>query len=368
MVSAVLRPAARQIPTSLLSAASERRRIVALTSQRRADWARFVGDQPEATVFHTLAWHDAVAESFPHEDIYLMAYEGDRVAGVLPMFLVNSMFTGRMLVSLPYAVGGGIVAENAGTTEALFEEARRIAARRRCGTIDLRSARASLPQLPVVERYAGFERELPESSEEVLAWLPRKARAAARNARTKFGLATLAGDEHLHEVWRLYSLSMRRLGSLAYSYAFFRALAKHTPDAHWTSIVQWNGRTVAGLFTLLFRERVMPYFVGTTNLAKRCSAANFIYLATMERAVAEGYRVFDFGRSRRDNAGSFDFKRLHGFEPRPLEYQTWVADDRPMPSLTPSNTRFAPARKVFRHLPLPLTRFIGARVANHIPA
>jgi FemAB-related protein (PEP-CTERM system-associated) len=341
-------------------------RVVTLASRRRADWEEYVRRHPQGTVFHTLAWHDAVAESFPHEDVYLLAYQGERVAGVLPMFMVNSLLCGRMLVSLPYAVGGGILADHEETADFLFDRAREIAAQRDCATIDLRSERATLPRLAVMERYVGFERRLPSRVEEILSWLPRKARAAARNARSKFGLIASFGDEHLPEVWRLYCKSMKRLGSLAYRYAFFERLAAHTPDAHWTCIVRWNGRTVAGLFTLLFRDRVMPYFVGTTAPARKCSAANFIYLATMERAVEEGYRVFDFGRSRRDNSGSYDFKRFQGFEPRPLEYQRHSTSARAL-ELTPANPVFRLARRVFRRLPLPVTRMVGARLADHIP-
>ncbi len=341
-------------------------RIVALASHRRGDWQAFIDRCADATVFHTLAWHDAVAEGFPHEDVYLMAYRGEHVVGVLPMFLVNSFLAGRTLVSLPYAVGGGILGNDEDAVAQLFAEAKRIAECRQCVTIDLRSAKAVLPDVPIVDRYVGFERELPGRSDDVLGWLPRKARAAARNARSKFGLTASFGDEHLREVWRLYSISMRRLGSLAYSFSFFERLAGHFAEQHWTCLVRYQGRPVAGLFTLLFRDRVMPYFVGTSRVAKRCSAANFIYLVTMERAVSEGFGVFDFGRSRRDNTGSYDFKRFHGFEPRPLEYQQYSLG-LPARELTPSNPAFAAARRVFRYLPLPVTRVLGARLANHIP-
>ena len=64
----------------------------------------------------------------------------------------------------------------------------------------------------------------------MLGWLPRKARAAARNGRQKFGLEIFYGDEHLKQVWYLYTLSMRRLGTLSYPYSFFRKTVDHTPN------------------------------------------------------------------------------------------------------------------------------------------
>jgi FemAB-related protein (PEP-CTERM system-associated) len=308
-----------------------------------------------------------VEAAFKQKSFYLTAVRDGRLVGVLPLFLVVSCFGGRMLVSVPYAVGGGILADDAECISALFDRAKAIARDRDCSTIDLRSEHAIVPGLPTVGRYVGFRRALPERVEDVLGSLPRKARAAARNARDKYRLTVSFGDEHLRDVWRLYSIGMRRLGSLNYPYVFFERLIARTPKRHWVSLVRWNGRPVAGLVTFLFKDCVMPYFVGTTHDAKRCSAANFIYLTTMERGVAAGYRVFDFGRTRRDNQGSFDFKRLHGFEPRPLHYQIHTVNGREPLNLSPDNPKYRLARRVWSHLPLHVTRPLGARLAKHFP-
>ena len=344
-------------------------------------WDDYVRNHEDGTLFHTWAWREAVREAFRHEAVYLAAFDTDRqagftgrIVGLLPLFYINSGFGGRMLVSVPYGVGGGIIANDNAIAAALFDAAKRVAAERKCVTIDLRSERASVATLPVVERYSGFRKTLPDRPEEVLGWLPRKARAAARNARNKYRLEIVVGDEHLREVWRLYTISMRRLGSLAYPYRFFERLLAHTPGAHWVSLVRWpsetglpGGRAVAGLVTFSFRDSVIPYFIGTTPQAKACSAANLIYLDAMERGVADGFRVFDFGRSRVDNAGSFNFKRFNGFAPRPLEYQVYVAPGAKQPNLTPSNPKFQLARALWRHLPMSVTRVVGGRLARHIP-
>ena len=115
----------------------------------------------------------------------------------------------------------------------------------------------------------------------------------------------------------------------------------------------------------LYNDRVMPYFVGATHDARQFSAANFIYLVAMERGVEEGYRIFDFGRSRRENAGSFDFKRFHGFEPSSLGYQRFVVSGAEAPNISPSNPRYRLARRVWSHLPLWVTQPLGARIAKH---
>ncbi len=330
-------------------------------------WDAYVLSHDDGTIFHSMGWRDAVANSFGHRPYYLIARRGSDIVGVLPLFLVKSCLAGRMLVSVPYAVGGGILTDDRRASIALFDYAKDLADRERCRSLDLRSENASVSELPIIEKYVGFERELPVLAEEVFGWLPRKARAAARNGRDKYDLSNSFGDEHLHDVWLLYVRGMKRLASIAYPQKFFRELLTAFQGKCWVSLVSKDGQPVAGLVSFLFRDRVMPYFIGTSDDASRYSAANFIYFSLMERAVQECYRVFDFGRSRVDNTGSYNFKRFNGFEPRRLQYQTYIPHGQKAPDLSPTNPTFGLARRAWRYLPLGVTRVVGGYVSKHVP-
>ena len=330
-------------------------------------WDPFVSGQPGSSFFHTTAWMESVAAAFGHEVIYLTARRGAQVVGVLPLARVRSLIAGTMLVSVPYAIYGGVVAEEPEAATALLEAARDEARRVKARCIDLRSERAAFTDLPRIDRYVTFKRELPDRPEDVLAWLPRKARAAARNARKKFGLTVRFDDDQLPQAWRLYSRSMRRLASLNYPYRFFEELVARSPSGHLVSMVYDGSRPVAGLVSFIFGDTVLPYFVGSTEDANRLSAFNLIYQTLAERAVELDLRVFDFGRSRIDNTGCCDFKRFQGFEPTPLEYQCDTQPGHKPPDLTPSNPRFSLARRIWPKLPLPVTARLGAWLAKHVP-
>lgn len=356
-----------QIPSPQAQSISSPLVVELLSTHTVGAWDEYVLGHCEATFFHQLLWRDVVRDVFGHQACYLVGLRNGRIVGVLPLFLVASRLAGRLLVSVPYGVGGGVLADDDSVADALAREAITIGKQRKCRSIDLRSERASLPGWSVVDRYMTFRRELPENPSEVLTWLPRKARAAARNGRQKFGLEILHGDEHLKKVWHLYTLSMRRLSSLSYPFSFFRKVVEKTQDRHLVSLAIWNGKPIAGLLSFVFRDRILPYFLGTTVEARRCSAANYIYLCLMEWAVERGVRVFDFGRSRVDNTGSYDFKRFQGFTPTPLFYQTHVLAGQTPPKLSPTDSRYRLARKVWPLLPLWLTKSVGARLATHLP-
>ncbi len=337
-------------------------------NDQRGAWQSYANRFPSATLFHSLNWMDAVLSSYPHRPHYLMARNQGDLVGVFPLFEVRSLLAGRILVSVPYAVYGGVLCDNQDVADALLTEARRIAYRIGARYIDIRSSSARWPDLTTIDRYVTFMRDLPPSIDDVLGLFPRKARAEIRRARDKFRLAVRFDDAQLSTVWKLYSRSMRRLGSPNFRYRFFQALVEATPGRHLVSVIYHGGEPVAGLLSLIHRHTVYPYYSGCDHVpATRMSANNYLYMALMEEAVEMGLKKFDFGRTRVDNSGSYNFKKNQGFEPTPLGYQFDMPNGGRVPNLTPSNLKFYLAQQVWKKLPLAVTRPLGSWLSASIP-
>lgn len=233
--------------------------------------------------------------------------------------------------------------------------------------LDLRSAVANAPGFEPVEGYLGFVRELPLHPNEVPAFLPKRARAAARHARDRDGVVVQHDAALVGAVWQLYCRSMRRVGSINYPYRFFAELFARLGGRAWATVA-WRGhRPVAGAISFVFGDTVMPYVLGVDERVSCDGAANLLFRSVMERAVRSGLRRFDYGRSREDNRGAIGFKKNQGFKPHPLGYQRFVPPGQKPRNLKPSNPRFALARQVWRKLPLPMTRALGAWLARSIP-
>ena len=71
-------------------------------------------------------WRNVVEKTYKHKPIYLMAKEDSEIKGALPLFLMRSWVFGKKLVSVPFALYGGVCANNKIVEEALIEEAKRI--------------------------------------------------------------------------------------------------------------------------------------------------------------------------------------------------------------------------------------------------
>jgi len=338
-------------------------------------WENYVNQHPQGTFFHTLIWRDAVEEVFGHDSKYLAAWRNDRIVGVFPLMRIRSSITGTILVSIPYAVYGGTLADDQDTHQALLHHAQNLAERYRAQWIDIRCREQQWLELPVVKRYVTFRKTLPDDPEKVMSGLPRKARAAARHARNRYQLVASFDDDHLSTVWSLYSKSMRRLASLNYPSRFFELLIDRTSEpntdhgkpGHLVQLVFHKNKPIAGLISFIYRHTLMPYFAGCDERFAKYHPNNFLYLTAMEEGIRLGCNVFDFGRSRIDNTGSYNFKRFQGFEPSPLHYQYYVPKGGRVPDLHPNNPRLSMARRVWPRLPLSVTRPLGAWLSKSVP-
>ena len=282
-------------------------------------WDRYVCHHPQATVFHRPAWSQAVRAAYPrHQPLHLAAWNDGEMAGILPLFSIKSLFVGRVLVSIPYATYGGILADDDASARAILAAAQELCRGQEAQYLELRHRDQTDLDLPCFGRYDTFRKPLPSTVEDVLPSLPRKARAAARHG---LGFLTVdSGPQWLDDIYDLYSLTLARLGSPNYRKRLFEQLRlAYGQDLH-CMVVLHEGRPVAGVVSFIFRDEITPYFSGSMDESKTISASNVMYLKLQEYAVARGLRWFDFNRTRRDNHGPYDFKRHQGFSPSPLHY------------------------------------------------
>jgi len=336
-------------------------------------WERLVAFHADATLFHELAWIKAIQNSYGQTPHYLVAGRGTRVTGILPLFEVGGPFTGRALVSVPYGIYGGVLAEDLQSESALLLAARDLQDRIGARYVELRQRELldgednNAPELQPIRRYVTFRKELPTRREDVLATLPRKARAAARQGRDRHELTATFGVEQLDPFYSLYVRSMRRLGSPPYSKRFLGAVLDAFGERADVLLVREGRQPRAGLIAIRFRDEMFAYVSGADERYTHLQVNNFMYLVLMEEAVRQGLGVFDFGRSRKDNPGPYAFKCNQGFEPRELPYRIHLRPGEKPPNVTPSNKAFSLPRKLWRRLPMPVVRSLGSLLTRWIP-
>ena len=345
-------------------------------------WDAFVSRHPLGTFYHLTGWSRAVRETFRHTPHHLVVEQGRRWLGVLPLFLTKSPFLGKNLVSVPYAVYGGVLADHEVAQQALLDHAAKMAKELGVNYVELRHLEARPGDRQRSPLYVTFRCQLPEDPDQVMARIPKKARAEVRCARLpkapavtegknprreSFGIVVTA-DGTIDELFTLFVDNKRRLGSPSLPKRWFQAIQDEFGKAvviH--RAVDPSGRTLAAVMSFLFKDTVYAYYSGSLTGINDTGVNNLIYCEIMEWAVRQGYARFDFGRSRAES-GPAKFKHNMGFEAEPLHYEYMlIGPGATLPAFHPSNPRLALPRRLWSKLPMFLANRLGARLSRYLP-
>ncbi len=329
-----------------------------------ARWDAFVRDCPSATFFHRAGWQRVLGDVFGHEGHFLYAEEGGRIRGVLPLAHMKSMLFGSSLVSLPFAVYGGVAADDDEAAAALEAEADRIARRIGVSHLELRQLEPRHADWPRQDLYVTFRKPILDDEEANMLAIPRKQRAMVRKG-IKNGL-TSAVDGGVERFFPLYADNMHRHGTPALPRRYFeRLLAEFGADCDVLTVADAQGRVLSSVLSFYFRDEVLPYYAGDDESARDLAANDFKYWELMRRSCARGLKVFDYGRSKQ-GTGSFSFKKNWGFEPKPLHYEYRLYKRDAIPQNNPANPKYKLFIAAWRRMPAPMATFLGPYVVRSL--
>lgn len=338
--------------------------IEPLADTDTARWDAFVDASPSATFFHRVGWRAVIERSFGHRTHFLTAKRNGEIVGIMPIVETKSLLFGHALISNGYSVCGGPVAADVDAYDALIDHARTLLESTGAKYLEVRCpARPIADWMIRDDLYAGFSRTLPADEDLNLKQIPRKQRAVVRKAIDSPLTWTI--DSSIDDLYHVYAVSVRNLGTPVFGKAYFRNLLDVFGGDADVLTVRQDGRAVASVLNFYFKGAVMPFYTGSLPIARRLGANDLMYWRLMRHAVARGCTVFDFGRSK-VGTGPYDFKRNWGFEPKPLVHQYLTRPGVPMPNVNPTNPKFKLMIAIWKRLPLPVANLLGPPIVRNI--
>lgn len=350
-------PAAGAHGANLFNASSSRTVVRPMTDQDIGAWDVFVLATDGGTFFHRAGWRKIFDDIFRLQSHFLIAERNGQIVGVLPLVHQKSFLFGNALIAAPFCVEGGTLTLDAEARSELDSAAIDLMEKTGASYIEYRSRRASRPGWHTKnDLYAMFSKAISADDNTNLLAIPRKQRAVVRKALG--GSLVSEVDSNTDRLFRVYSESVRNLGTPTFPKKYFAALQQTFGNDCDIVVILDGGEPVSAVMNFYFKDSVMPYYGGGTPAARRSGANDFLYWEVMRRAVLRGYRCFDFGRSKA-NTGAFAFKKNWGFEPQWPEYEYWLRPGAEIPSKNPTNPKYSFFIEAWKRLPLPLANALG---------
>jgi FemAB-related protein (PEP-CTERM system-associated) len=232
--------------------------------------------------------------------------------------------------------------------------------------LELRNFRNAMPGDSLLQKdlYVTFRLELDADPEKTFLKIPRKKRYRIREG-IKHGLEFKVNAISPDDFFNVYSRNVRQLGTPVFPRRLFEEGRRQFGQDCRIFSVHLDGKVVAGVWALFHKDEYVSHFGASLKQYGHLSVNNFMYWMLIKYGCENGYRLFDFGRSKR-GTGSCEFKEHWGMTMMPLQYQYALVRRTSMPDTSPLNPKFAMGIRAWQKLPLSVTRVLGPIISKHL--
>jgi CelD/BcsL family acetyltransferase involved in cellulose biosynthesis len=315
-------------------------------------------------------------EGHGYDCVYLEILSGDELVGVFPSIAVRH--GSRRLVSQPFNEYGGPLMD--GLSGPQYQELTRLlfdaAAREGCGSIEIRggvgcdkAAEAGRWRVRTLHSYGVLPLE-----EKARMWrksLTNEARKGVNRAQ-KAGLTAevLRGASAIQEpFYRMYLVSMKRLGVPPQPERFFTALAQGMGERLVAVWVRKGREPAAVLLGVMAGTRLQIYVTASDPNWWEARPNDLAHWELITWAHTAGCRVFDFGSAR--YPGQIQFKKKWGVQLQ--DYSVYVinspgsASTARIATVDSSSRAMTLMADLWRRLvPLGMTRVLGPAIRKYL--
>jgi len=331
-------------------------------------WDAFVDQHANGSFCHLYGWANVISKAVGHQTHYLISEDSSgSVCGILPLVEMKSWLFGHTLSSTPFCMYGGAIANQHEQQVALEESAKTLAAKLNVDYLELRyqSQQVHLQGMQFTEKSAHcfFEKEIPESDDDILLAIKKKQRAVVRHAlKNELDIKV---NRDVDTLYKIYSISVRNLGTPVFSKKLFKSLLEEFCDNVDILTVYKDNSALSSVLSFYYKDMVMPYYGGGVEGARRHKSNDLMYYQLMCHAAKKGMNVFDFGRSKNES-GAFKYKSTWGIEPKPLYHYFCLIKATELPDLSPNNPKYQKKIALWQKLPVSVSQIIGPFLSKYL--
>jgi hypothetical protein len=326
------------------------------------EFESYVNARPDASFYHTLEWRDVLVAGLRLAPRYLAAVGGRTLKGVLPLCVVESLYFGRRLVSLPYCRHLPILADGEAEAAALIRRAVSLAAELGCRTLELRTG--TLDRTPDafarIEHFADYRLGTAGGLEAVMSGGRRMSCRQSVRRAVRDGLAVGAG--HGPDDYRMFHdlvrETRRRQGAPALPFEFYRgmchAAARGAPVRLY--LCRRDAEPVAGCIVVRSAGAAHMFDAVSTSRREvlRTRPNHLLVWQALRDAISDGVPVFDFGPNHRANARLSAYKMSWGAQEQVVPHYVLALRTGRNDAEDVSQPAYGAARWLIRHAPAAL--------------
>jgi hypothetical protein len=352
-------------------------RIREWPAEHRKTWDDYVSIAPGGLHQHLYGWRDVMRDAYGYETRYLAAEvgepglsngQGQRLVGVLPLYMVSSPLVGKTVTTMP----GGLCAEDGEVAAALIEEGVKFARGANAKRFVIHDSRREWPgELESVAAHEAWVIDLREGEEALWSALHRNIRRQVRIARKNDLVVEIdrSGDL-LDDFYDVLSQFSHAAGTPVYGKDFLASVVRHFPDGFNILVVYKDEQPIGGYFQLELGKTMYGVWGAALREYFDLRPVYLAYWSILAYAIEHGFEYLDMGRAPVDSSASKYKGQWNGVS-MPVYQQTAVLRGAQQAGNVATQARedgkFQLVRQVWPKLPYPVVQHLGPMLRRHVP-
>lgn len=307
-------------------------------------------------------------ESYGYAPCCFASMKPEGLVNLLPMMEVSSILTGRRGVSLPFTDFCEALAATGNDLQPLVEHSLEFAREHSWKHVEFRGSAGIPASAAASARHLAHRLDLGKDPDELWNRLSSAARRSIRKARDSGVVVSSGHDEAaMREFFRLHCLTRKRHGVPPQPYAFFSNIGQYLAGQGLATIFLASGRDGRAIAAALFLHFVkhVIYKFGASDMAFQDLRANHLLMwQAIDRFSSAGMGELHMGRTEIGHLGLRRYKLAWAAREEELAYFRYSPQHGAF--IAGGSPGSGWSRQIFRRMPVPLSRMIGAFAYRHM--
>ena len=330
-------------------------------------WDNELAKWDDANVFHESCWAHVLKSTYGYRCFYTMSDQGDLM---IPMIEVDSRITGRRGISVPFSDFCQPLVQNIQQMKAYFNGIQKIAIEKKWKYIEWRGDINFFKSMPAFNVYYCHELEIDKEPSDILRSFRKGTKSAIKKAE-RDGLVSIdisTSLEALKDYYFLHCLTRKRLGVPPQPFKFFLKIYEFIISKGKGVIISanCNNKNVASGIFLHHNKHVIYKFGASRPGFHKLRPTNLLLWHAILFYSNKNCKYFNFGRTDINNKGLLTFKRGWGTNETLLKYYRYDLNKKEFEQKSKESSGKFNFSKVFKRLPMPVLKLIGALFYKHI--
>jgi hypothetical protein len=319
------------------------------------------------TIFHSASWAWVLNGAYGYEPVYFAAWAGQSLAGVVPFMEVNSRWSGRRGVSLPFTDSCESIGLGSPEFSRFLKQLDGHGRSRGWRYWEIRGGEGLIDKVQPSLQFYVHTLDLREGERAIFNKFDSSVRRAIRKAESSNVEVEITQSEvAMEKFYRLQCGTRQKHGLPPQPWSFFREIQRHLISKGLGFVaVASRGQIPLAASLYLFLDKHAIYKFGASDIRfQEFRGSNLVMWRAIQHCVQLGIKFLDFGRTSLSNEGLRRFKL--GWGTTEVQKSYFKYDLRSNQFVKEKDRSSGWHNQVFTRMPVPLLRLVGRLLYPHL--